>query len=315
MNVAVVCCYFNFTNSPFRYRNYSVFQKNIRKHDIKLLTVEFNPSGNFELNKNDADSIIQLSDGDIMWQKERLLNIGVNSLSEDTDIVVIVDTDIVFGSEDFVDKLTKSLEQHKVVQCFSNTLVFNPLLELENINFFKLNHDLTYNFCNSGVSVVSNLFVNKMFDRPDSAYGLAWAFRYDILKNVKLFDHNIIGSGDKLLFGALFNFLFEHEVAGVNTRPYIDYTLNLRNYIKPNEISYINNLTVYSMYHGELYNRKYVERHSILKHHNFDSAKDLVNTFNGPFKFADCISENFKNDIINYFINRKDNIPLPPCLY
>jgi len=180
MNVAVVCCYFNFTNSAFRYKNYQHFQKNIRKHNIKLLTVEFNPTNRYELNNKDADSLVQTSDGDIMWQKERLLNIGIDLLPSNTDIVIIADTDIVFGREDFVDILCKSLEQYKVVQCFSDTLVFNPLLELDDVNFFKLNHNLTYNFCNMGTSVVRNHLINGAINRSDSAYGLAWAFRYDI---------------------------------------------------------------------------------------------------------------------------------------
>jgi len=315
MNVAVVCCYFNFTNSAFRYKNYQHFQKNIRKHNIKLLTVEFNPTNRYELNNKDADSLVQTSDGDIMWQKERLLNIGIDLLPSNTDIVIIADTDIVFGREDFVDILCKSLEQYKVVQCFSDTLVFNPLLELDDVNFFKLNHNLTYNFCNMGTSVVRNHLINGAINRSDSAYGLAWAFRYDILKSIKLFDYNIIGSGDKLLFGALFDILFKHEVAGINIKPYVEYTKNLSLYVKPEEVSFVNDLTVYSMYHGELVNRRYVERHDILTNHLFDCSKDLIDIENKPFRFSDHVTVDLKNNILRYFLNRKDALPLPPCLY
>jgi len=315
MNVAVVCCYFNYTGSAFRYKNYNIFQKNIRKHNVKLLTVEFSPNGNFELNNRDADSLIQISDGDIMWQKERLLNIGIDLLPQNTDIVIIADTDIIFGKEDFVDVLCKNLEQYKVVQCFSDTLVFNPLLELENINFFKLNHDLTYNFCNSGISVVRNHLIYKSFNNKSSAYGLAWAFRYDVLKKIKLYDYNIIGSGDKLLFGSLFDLKFRQEIAGVNITSYLEYCNNVLNEIKPSDISFLEDVTVYSMYHGELYNRDYVNRHNILTSHMFDSNKDLIDIPNKPFKFANHVSLDLKNDIMEYFIKRKENLPLPPCLY
>jgi hypothetical protein len=316
MNVAVVCCYFNFTGSPFRYKNYNIFQKNIRKHDIKLLTVEFSPTKDFELNKEDTDVLIQLSDGDIMWQKERLLNIGIEQLPPDTDIVIIADTDIIIGREDFVEKLEETLKTYKVVQCFSDTLVFNPILELdENVNFFKLNHNLTYNYCNSGISVVRDYIDNKVYDNVRTAYGLAWAFRYDILKKMRLFDHNIIGSGDKLLFGTLFNIMFKHEVAGVNFNPYIEYARNALSHVNGKEVSYLKDTTIYSLYHGEFVNRKYLERHNILKHYQFNSINGLIDRPNLPYKFSDSISDELKKEIEIYFINRKDNLPLPPCLY
>ena len=315
MNVAVVCCYFNFTKSPFRYKNYSIFQKNIRKYNIKLLTVEFDPNSAFEIKKEDADCVIHLSNGDLMWQKERLLNIGIDALPTNTDIVVIADTDIVFGVEDFVEKLVHSLSEYKVVQCFSKTLAFNPLLELDNINFFKLNHELTYNYCDTGVSVVSNYTQNGNLQSPLNAFGLAWAFRYKLLKEVKMFDKNIIGSGDKMLFGALYNIWFGNELAGLNGVPYADYVKKIRDFIDLNEVGFIKNTTVYSLYHGELVNRQYSNRHNILKMHGFDAVRDLIDIPNQPFKFTNTVSDSLKQNIENYFYNRKDTLPLPPSLY
>jgi hypothetical protein len=315
MNVAVVSAYYNFTGSPFRYKNYSVFQKNIRKHNIKLTTVEFNPTGNFELKTGDADYLLQFSEGDIMWQKERLLNIGIDSLPADTDIVIIADTDIIFGSEDFVEKLCKTMEQYKVVQCFTDTLVLNPILDLDNINYFKLNKDLTYNFCNFGRSVVSNFINYRTCENADSAFGLAYAFRYDILKKIKLFDYNIIGGGDRLLFAGLFGLKFQFGLSTSNEIPYINYIINLNKLVSPNEVSYVKDVTVYSLYHGELFYRMYVERHEILKKYNFDPQKDLIDIPNLPYKFSKEVSENLKTDILKYFFDRKDTLPLPPCLY
>jgi len=109
--------------------------------------------------------------------------------------------------------------------------------------------------------------------------------------------------------------LFKHEVAGINIKPYVEYTKNLSLYVKPEEVSFVNDLTVYSMYHGELVNRRYVERHDILTNHLFDCSKDLIDIENKPFRFSDHVTVDLKNNILRYFLNRKDALPLPPCLY
>lgn len=70
----VITCYFN----PLRYRrrlaNFRIFRENLR---APLIAVELAYGPEFELESDDAEVLIQTHCKDVMWQKERLLNVGL----------------------------------------------------------------------------------------------------------------------------------------------------------------------------------------------------------------------------------------------
>ncbi len=72
-----VTSYFNPMRSRRRLANYRTFRSRL---NVPLFTVELAFDGQFELTSSDADHLIQLSGGDIMWQKERLLNIALEAV-------------------------------------------------------------------------------------------------------------------------------------------------------------------------------------------------------------------------------------------
>jgi hypothetical protein len=69
-----IASYFN----PMRYQrrlvNYRAFRSQLR---IPLVAVELSFDGQFELAQGDADILVQISGGAVLWQKERLLDIAV----------------------------------------------------------------------------------------------------------------------------------------------------------------------------------------------------------------------------------------------
>ena len=89
-----VTSYFNPMKSRRRLANYRTFRSRL---DVPLVTVELAFDGQFELTSGDADHLIQLSGGDIMWQKERLLNIGIKSIPSAVKNFAWIDCDILFG--------------------------------------------------------------------------------------------------------------------------------------------------------------------------------------------------------------------------
>ena len=69
-----ITTYFNPVQYKRRLSNYKIFRANL---GIPLVTVELSFDGRFELTNRDADILIQISGGAVLWQKERLLNVAL----------------------------------------------------------------------------------------------------------------------------------------------------------------------------------------------------------------------------------------------
>ena len=93
-----------------RKANYHVFRDRLR---LPLLTVEWSQTGQFALGPADAELLIQLDGGDVMWQKERLLNVAIAHLPPQCTHVAWLDCDLIFDPHliihELQDCLTSSL--------------------------------------------------------------------------------------------------------------------------------------------------------------------------------------------------------------
>src|SRR5579864_1198351 len=96
-----ITAYFNPTGSRRRLTNYRLFRKWL---PLPLVTVELSFAGDFELGAEDADILIQLKEGDTLWQKERLLNVALNALPISCTMVVWLDCDIIIGGQDWAER-------------------------------------------------------------------------------------------------------------------------------------------------------------------------------------------------------------------
>ena len=92
-----ITSYFNPAGYRRRLANYRLFRKSLI---VPLITVELAYRKQFELTEGDAEILIQLQGNDIMWQKERLLNVALRALPPHCRSIVWVDRDVIFASED-----------------------------------------------------------------------------------------------------------------------------------------------------------------------------------------------------------------------
>ena len=99
-----ITTYYNPQKYTNRYKNFKTFSKNIQ---TPLLVVEFSNTGEFELTKEDSTILVQIPKGDILWQKERLLNpnIGTNvpanifNNSEDAKVEMETEIRLAFAKQ------------------------------------------------------------------------------------------------------------------------------------------------------------------------------------------------------------------------
>jgi hypothetical protein len=251
-----------------------------------------------------------LSGGDVMWQKERLVNIGIEKLPNDTDTVIVLDTDIIFSSEETLEYIEYELNNYKAVQCFSDCRNLNPyLIDFESIDYTNLSPDNHEYFF--GDKIYSSAFAYEIFGNVHRGQaGYAWAFKYDTIKKIKLYEENIIGSGNKTMVFAFLGLsprktIRNHEIFSKilvedSFDSYISYLTKVKNHgITRNDISYLD-FPIYHLHHG-IDSLPFDTMRKFLRKNKFNFQKDLIKTEGKPFKFCKHVSNDLKAGIENIF--------------
>src|SRR5262245_1464322 len=93
---------------------------------VPLVTVELSFDGHFELSGTDADILIQISGGALLWQKERLLNVAVRCVPQNVDAIAWIDCDVLFENEDWFRDAESQLAKVNIVQLLSDIVDLGP---------------------------------------------------------------------------------------------------------------------------------------------------------------------------------------------
>jgi hypothetical protein len=140
--------------------------------------VELSFDGRFELTDDDADILIQLSGGALLWQKERLFNIAIKSVPQNVRNIAWLDCDIIFERPDWMNEAAQKLSEANVVQLYSEFVDLGPEGYQSNIKYDSLDP--------SGRGIIS--LGLRQLTAPTSEGvrltlpGLAWAARRDVLE-------------------------------------------------------------------------------------------------------------------------------------
>ena len=282
-----VTTYFNPFRGRLRRRNYDVFRREL---GLPLLTVEWSPEGRFELEETDADMLLQISGGDLLWQKERLLNIGMaQALATwpQADLV-FVDCDVVFADPGWSACVVEALDRFPAVQCFDtvgylpeNTPLDGPLATLA-----QTPAEISMPSLASALEMGRRLYERQggvpaelnsgspmaLCGNP----GMAIALRPGALPGFRFYERNLVGGGDLPLAAALAGRLEEVFAQRAHSPAHRD---DLRDWarqcIPPGPGLGCAPQRLLHLWHGRLEDRGYVKRYAILLAHGFDPARDL----------------------------------------
>jgi hypothetical protein len=269
-----ITCYFNFLHYKSKHKNYQHFYA---KLGIPLITVELALDGIFELNKEDADILIQINGGAMLWQKERLLNIAIQALPEAVENVAWVDCDILFDNPAWHVEASKQLQTQHVIQLFSHAVYLNKD-EIEPSLALNRHRHKGSIFAIQREGKVAYLSESEEAKKQDSMHpGFAWAAKKSLLQAIGLYDKAIIGGADSLFVCALYN---EHE--SLSDRLHFNDAMKKHYgqwanalYDKAeSRIGFIDG-TVFHLWHGDLKNRRYFERYDDLAKIGFDPGEDI----------------------------------------
>ncbi len=272
-----ITCYFNPVGYGRRLENYRVFR---RRLTIPLVTVELSFDGAFQLRNEDADILVQIRGRDVMWQKERLLNIALERVPKNCDKIAWLDCDIVFGSEDWAEQADRALDASVVVHLFH---------ERHDLPLHATADDVhSWNAPPTSYSVVSKLaageaspedlfLANSPLERGSTA-GLAWAGRRQILEQHGLYDACILGTGDRaILCAALGKLDYGARATLMNDRARRHYLAWARPYAE-SVMGRVGSVRgrLFHLWHGDIEDRQYAERHSRLQAFDFDPFDDIA---------------------------------------
>lgn len=279
-----ITAYFNPARYARRLANYRVFREHLA---VPLVAVELAFDGEFQLARDDADLLIQLRGTDLMWQKERLLNLALEALPPRCRSVAWLDCDIVFGSDDWAARAERKLEQIPLLQPFRQA---RYLTEEAPVGEFRPEDAKSDRFSiaslsASGVPVTSWLI--EPGGRPLPAVGLAWAARRAVLDRHRFYDACIIGGGDRAIIAAADGtpreFAESRHMQGSFLGHYLRWASSFRT--EGADANGFIDGEVFHLWHGTTRNRAYTDRHAGLGRFDFDPLRDIAMSENGTWRW------------------------------
>lgn len=293
--ICALVTHFNPTGSIRRLNNFHVFSERIREQGVYLVTVELykdNPLLNPE-EDSDMYTSIKLDEYTSkypLWQKERLLNVGLELLdSPEAPVscknVAWIDGEILFKNDHWVEGTCRALESnYTVVQPYSRIVLppkweSNRILRRARYSRKRLEYTLVtqepFGFVDRG-----NL--EKKYT------GYAWVANRKKLTEVNYYDRGIVGGGDSFFLSALLN---DYSLEDANTSiitsalkvpKLVDHYKKWATKVYTTFESRIgfpdfqDASPIVHLWHGSIKNRQYGKRWMILSENDYDPATDVV---------------------------------------
>jgi hypothetical protein len=300
-----ITSYFNPAKYQRRRLNYRSFRQRL---NAPLLTVELSGDGEFEVGRDEADLLIRVRGEGVMWQKERLLNLGLAALPPSCTKVAWLDCDIVFERKDWADQASRLLDRFTLVQPFSSAY---PALPKDWCPGRELPagseewRGVPWLLC-QGMSIAEGLDTYASVIR--SSQGLAWAARREVLEANSFYDANIVGGGDALMVRAAYGrFEAAMSIQEMNEAQRDHYMRWARGYHRDvaGKVAHVDG-SVFHLWHGDKANRGYRERFTGLRHFGYDPFSDIAIDHGGAWRW-NTDKPDLHAYVRSYFLSRKED--------
>ena len=302
-----ITTYFNPVRYKSRRENFRLFRELL---PVPLIAVEYS-TDEFELEKGDADILIQLKGTDVFWVKERLYNIARRHLPAHCEQVVWLDCDIAFSGADWPQLVKDALRRHALVQPFRRLALLGPHVRPPHerddqvidwrtslVRFLEQGADPRSVYSAWGTSITLKY-----------AHGIAWAARRTLCDSFDFYDRLITGGGDKVFTAAVFG---QHELVAPTfafedryRRDYLQWAAQLHGLVN-GSLGHVN-ATAYHLWHGAISNRGYDNRQVLLHAAGFNAMDDLaLDPVTGCWRWATDKPE-LQAFVRGHFIGRRED--------
>lgn len=268
-----IAAYFNPCHYRSRLESYRRFREALR---TPLVTVELAFDGRFELEADAAEILVRRHGGDVMWQKERLLNIAIDALPPVCTAVAWLDCDVLFARRDWPQDTLRALERWPLVQPFAMARD-----QLGRGSGALGEAAPSYAAAYRGGTPLETTFAydaDRVPRRRVSAPGFAWAARREVIAAARFYDACILGAGDRALLQAATGTI-EQEIAArmpspPHARHYREWAVRFHHAVGgrigcvPGEVIHL--------WHGDFRDRQYRVRFDGFGRFDFDPMQDVA---------------------------------------
>ncbi len=339
----VITTYYNPAGYRTKRQNYERFAAPLRAAGIPLVTVEC-AFGTEPFAFDPAPHTIQVRGRDVLWLKERLINLAIAQLPPQAQKVTWIDNDFLFCNPDWTTETSVWLDRYPLVQPFDS--------------LHRLGQQTT---AYMGAGFFRWSFAYQWQHRPEQVFvrggdhgvpGGAWAAQRSLIEKHGLYDVAILGGGDELFSHALVDEFYSSRVRGITgTRRielprlinrllnrllrlpwprslaekyvrraiakkircssyetfyahYLNWAQKLYADVR-GQMGYVQGMALH-LWHGDPVNRQYSARDAILKRHCFDPATDLRVNVDGVWEWASD-KPLLHQEVRNYFYSRRED--------
>jgi hypothetical protein len=301
-----ITSYYNPIGYHRRPENYRLFRQRL---NLPLVTAELGYGGAFELGRGDADILIQRPAVDVLWQKERLLNVALAALPPSCTKVVWIDCDVFFTDPGWAEALERLLDDAAVVQPFARvnylSQAWTPADREYDVEFSR--QSLAAGIAD-GLPLVDCMLPPVHDRRLIKATGFAWAARRALLDRHGIYDAAIIGGGDRLFAGAACDFLESGVRVHLDAPSCRDHYLRWAAPFARDAGGRIGvlDLDLFNLWHGEMANRRARERFVGLAEHGYDPETDIAIDTGGGWRW-NSDKPALHRYVRDYFIGRRED--------
>ena len=274
-DIALCLVYFNSAKSKRLLMNYFYTLEKLKLANIPTYTIEL------YYDQPEIKNAFHVKGESYMFHKERLCRLIEKKVSWLYSKIMFLDADIVFTDPNWYSEVSNLLNSHDVVQPFKSALW----------------SDISYKECLQGRNSITFADKGGRYD-PILHPGFAWAFRRSWFRKVGFFDYGITGSGDTLSAASWLDLKFPAGYLQPALKPAFEDFCKL-----PKPRITCASGTIIHLWHGSKQNRKYVERHTVLKGIQ-DVRKIIRLEKNGVFNLLD---PDINHKLKLYFVQREDD--------
>ena len=310
-DIWMITTYFNPCNYQTILKNITAFRERIEAAGLNLIIVECAFKDQiFTLSNSSKNTIIiKVKATDVMWQKERLLNIALSHLPTSCKKVAWIDCDILFNNSEWALEASKLLDIFPVVQLFDISLRLPKDQEI-----YRKGQEMP-----KGQRKIWKSFASIYQDNPNYIYqgyqqhghtGFAWAARKELLLKHNFYDADIVGRGDELMVHAMCGAWYSICIAKRlgRSKYHFNYFIKWAEKIYEDVLGQVGCVSgsVLHLWHGNSENRLHPERTVQLHISNFDPENDITIDENGCWKWNS--DKTYMHQWIEeYFLLRKED--------